>query len=643
MDQLKAPYILLDDARLITDSTHRSFLQSSSQLLLIATAAHQISGVLEALDDHVRKGATVSGWISYEVAGYFEPRLAHLLDRKPALPFIWLSVAYGDDRLPGTAIEAYWDSQAEMGQLSVSESEAISHWFHEAFCATKRFIDAGDCYQINLTYPLAITYKGDIEALYAALRRAQPAPFASIIHTGNQALLSLSPEQFLTKRGQRLQSVPMKGTARRALDAKQDQVIKQGLKQDEKNRAENLMIVDLLRNDIAKISSAGTVRVPSLYHVESYPTVHQMVSTIEAEAKPGLTPSALLGALFPCGSVTGAPKIRAMEIIHDLEKGPRGPYCGSIVRFQGMDHLSDWSLSVPIRTLVFDKSDPQTGCHEGVLNVGAGLVADSDEQTELSECRLKADFTKPRLQSPMISKSSPPNLIETMRVDMTPHGMGSIPHLEMHLARLTASAAYFNYPINIEALRDALKNRLKTASSSTGSHKLKLEVTPGGAVTAITLDALESKETDHSERVVQLGLADISVRSDDIWLYHKSTNRHLYSKSLAAARNLGLEDLIFCNEKGEVTESSIYSIFWRKGLGLLKTPPLCAGLLPGILRQSLLDNGEAVECTTTLEDIKSADDLYVGNSVRGVIRAKLAYLGNGALRKVPVSLDHGRV
>ncbi|RME68602.1 MAG: aminodeoxychorismate synthase, component I, partial [Alphaproteobacteria bacterium] len=434
---------------------------------------------------------------------------------------------------------------------------------------------------------------GDPAALYARLRRAQRARHGAFICTGDWTVLSFSPELFFARDGDRLTCRPMKGTLARGLDAAADRAQRARLAADPKNRAENLMIVDLMRNDLARLALPGSVRVGNLFDVEALATVLQMTSTIHATIAHDTPLSALFRALFPCGSVTGAPKIRAMEIIAELEQTPRGVYTGAI-GFAGPGATA--RFSVPIRTMVIDAAG------RGRLGIGSGIVAESDVAAEYRECLLKARF---------LDADWPPfDLFET--IGWTPRDGYRL--IDEHLARLAASAAYFGFAFESA---DARRRLAEAAARFAGAPmRVKLSLSRLGHM------AVEARLLPPAPAAMPtIGPARQAVDSRDCFLYHKTTRRGLYeTERRHAAATHGWFDVVFENERGEITEGSFTTVFIERDGGLL-TPALSCGLLPGVLRGALLRDKDVTcrEAVLTRHDLATARHVYVGNALRGLI------------------------
>jgi para-aminobenzoate synthetase/4-amino-4-deoxychorismate lyase len=418
---------------------------------------------------------------------------------------------------------------------------------------------------------------------------------------GDRQILSCSPELFFRRDGARIVTRPMKGTVRRGRTLEEDRALRDELAADPKNRAENLMIVDLLRNDLSVCCRPGSVEVPDLYTTEPYDTVTQMTSTVEGRLRSGQGLSDVLRALFPCGSVTGAPKRRAMRLIRELEPTPRGVYCGAI----GMAGPETAVFNVAIRTAVIDGEG-------GTMGVGSGVVWDSDPDSEYEECGLKTQFLTSSATSRQSSPDdAPPRLIETMRFDGV-----RFPLLDRHVERLARSAAYFGYPFEASRFR----RRLDTIATDANVHsvlKVRATLDRWGRI------ALQTGPVEGKESPWRLTIAGERVGAGDPLFFHKTTHRRVYERALAAAQAEGADEAILLNEAGEVTEGTYSNVFVRRNDSLL-TPPASSGLLAGVYRDYVLETQErARERVLTLDDLERADAIYCCNAVRGWCEAVL--------------------
>ncbi|MDH5203393.1 MAG: aminodeoxychorismate synthase component I [Nitrospirota bacterium] len=457
----------------------------------------------------------------------------------------------------------------------------------------KDYISNGDVYQINLTGKYKFRFSGSALALYDSLKKKQNVSYGAFINTEDLMILSLSPELFLKIDEDRIATKPMKGTARRGKTIEEDEILKEALRGDEKNRAENLMIVDLLRNDIGRISKFGSVHVSELFSVEKYQTLFQMTSTVEGKIRENSNYYELFRAIFPGGSVTGAPKIRAMEIIHELEGEPRGIYTGAI-GFISPEREAVFNIA--IRTVVIQGD-------RGEMGTGGGIVWDSDPEAEYEECRLKANF----LTTPYEEFE----LLETI--------LWSDEYflLEKHLERLEKSAEYFDYPFSALYLASVL-DRENNKFEKGRKYKVRLLLSRYGQV------QIESNLLEDNRQTANLAIiSPVRSHSNDLFLYHKTTKRNLYDRAYRDALSRGFIEVVFMNEKEQITEGAISNIFIRKGENYY-TPPVECGLLKGIYRQYLLETLPNVEEKILyLDDLKNADSLLICNSVRGIQEVKI--------------------
>ncbi|AXL52769.1 chloride transporter [Paraburkholderia caffeinilytica] len=497
--------------------------------------------------------------------------------------------------------------------------------FNEAIDAIHAALRAGDSYQVNYTYRLGFDVFGSPTTLYRRLRARQPVPYGALIALpGDEWVLSCSPELFIEKEGAMLRARPMKGTAPRSADPDADRNAADFLANDPKNRAENVMIVDLLRNDLSRVAQTGSVNVPALFSVEPYASVWQMTSTVHATLRAGTSFAEILRALFPCGSITGAPKHRTMQLIEALESTPRGLYTGAIgwldapaPTLTAADTLpatasentcGDFCLSVAIRTLTL-KPAATPGALKGTMGVGAGIVLDSVAADEYAECQLKASF---------LTGAEPGfELFETMHATQEE----GVRHLSRHLARLSASAATLGFKLGDEnEIRAQITEKCAALPTQT-PHRMRLALSKNGAVhiTAAVLTPLADSTVG-----VLLGPDHQFPATDanDPLLRHKTTRRAEYDRGWREAEARGAFDTLFFNERGELTEGGRSNVFVKLA-GRWWTPPLESGVLPGIMRGVLLEDPglHAAERVLTRVDVQNAEALLVCNALRGAVRA----------------------
>ncbi len=592
--------VLLDSAR--PDAENRwSWCFTAPQRVLTAATADEVYDLLEELERATDSGKYVAGYLSYE-AGY--PFVDLDIPERTEESLAWFGVYEAPPRFAPADVETGLNTLGAAPvvqdvRLGVSESD-----YTDAIRAVRHHIGKGNVYQINYTAPLRFQVEGDPRGLYRRLRARQRVPYAAYLNLGDRQILSCSPELFLKREGDRVITRPMKGTIRRGRTLEEDRALQEELASDPKNRAENLMIVDLLRNDLSVCCRPGSVTVPSLYETESYQTVTQMTSTVEGQMQDDAGLADLLRALFPCGSVTGAPKRRAMRLIRTLETTPRGVYCGAI----GMAGPDDTAVfNVAIRTAVLNGTD-------GTMGIGSGIVWDSDPGTEYEECALKGEFlTADASGASHCDDAEDFRLIETMRYDA-----GDIPLLDRHVERLVQSAKYFSFPFDEPRFRRRIE---KAVSSWDTDTTLKVRATLGrrGRID-VTMTPIE-RDTDEPW---QLTIADERADRSDPFFYHKTTRRGVYQRALETARDAGYDEAILLNRDGEVTEGTYTNLFVRMD-DALYTPPVESGLLAGVYRDYVLDTQPtASERTLSLDDLRTADVLYCCNAVRGWCVAELA-------------------
>ena len=605
----RAPLVLLDDAR--ADGAADALAYRAPVEVFVALAPGDVAATLEAADAARRKrGLPLAGYIAYEAGLALEPRLAARAPTRTGAtgPLIWLGLFEEPERIAPADVPAWLDALAsqEAGRASLGplEPQVSQGAYEAAFATLSDAIEAGDIYQANLTLPLAGGFTGDPVAVYARLRRHARAGYGGLVFDGHHWLASLSPELFVTAQGSSVRTKPMKGTRPRSDDPARDAALRAALADSVKDKAENRMIVDLLRNDLSRVAEAGSVEVTDAFAIESYPTVHQMVSTVSARLAPDRGPVDLVRALFPCGSITGAPKIRAMELIGDVERDARGPYCGAIGRIDAPKdgHGGDCAFNVAIRTLRL--TEIENGRGKAVLGVGGAIVADSDPVSEWRETGVKGAFAR----APGEDTAAQFDLIETML--FTPEE--GIALLEGHLERAKASAAVLGTVFDRHEARNAIQALCFDLDTP---HKVRLQVARGGAI------ALEAtRYADPIDEAVACIALPLPVAETDWRLRHKTTDRGFYADALEAAGLADARDAVFVRSDGLVTESAIANVFVERD-GQWVTPPADLGLLPGVQRAHLIRQERAVEGELTLDDL--AHGFWLGNAVRGLYRAKL--------------------
>lgn len=550
----------------------------------------EVEQALLKIEAAVQAGDYAVGFMSYEAAAALDQSLS--VKPPEGFPLLWFGI-FRERRLqsPQDLLEishlGYYDLSGWHPAISREE-------YRLALAEIRDYIGAGDCYQINYTLQQRSDFSGDVWSYFRDLCRAQSTPYSAFFDLDRFSILSTSPELFFQLEKGLVTVRPMKGTAGRGETASEDEEIAALLQRDEKERAENLMIVDLLRNDLGRISENGSVTVTSLFDVETLETIHQMTSTVSSRLRPDVGLVDIFRALFPCGSITGAPKKRSMEIIAELEKAPRGLYTGCIGYIA--PKMSQAVFSVAIRTVVIDKDSGA-----GVLGVGSGITWYSSPDAEFDECLAKGLFA----QNILLDFS----LIESLLYEKD----SGYFLFERHLKRLADSAHYFGFTFDHSSVRTTLENYSQSISESA---KVRLVLSRNGAISVESEPLISSTSSPSS----WITFADEPVDSSNRFLYHKTSNREMYRLELE--KKADCVDVIFVNEKGEVTEGVNNNIVIRKD-GMLLTPPITCGLLPGILRAQLLETGEITERVLKPADLEQADDIYLINSVRKWRKARL--------------------
>jgi para-aminobenzoate synthetase / 4-amino-4-deoxychorismate lyase len=583
---------------------------------VVATAVEEVGAAVAEVEAAVAAGMYAAGYVAYEAAPAFEPRMRVRSGNR--LPLLWFGLFHGPAPAEGVTFPEGGVAARGGGDGGGGAALPGAGWradtdreHHDAaVAAVREAIAAGATYQVNLTTRLrarldpAVT--GSPMAVYEALRRAQGAGWPALLDLGQHVILSVSPELFFRTAGKRIETRPMKGTRSRGRWPEEDAALAAELAASEKDRAENLMIVDLLRNDLGRVCDTGSVRVPRLFRVERYRTVWQMTSSVEGHLRDvGL--GDLLAALFPCGSVTGAPKISTMDLIAELETSPREVYCGAI---GFVTPGGEMNFNVPIRTLLWDR---ETG--EAEYGAGGGIVWDSTAEAEYDELLAKAVVV--REPWPAFE------LVETLAAEG-----GTLLRLERHLARLRASAAYFGFPYPEAEVRQALADAARSADAE--ALRLRLTLGPDGGVAVDTAPLAPVGSDDpglaRGSAPLPVALAREPVRSTDRFLYHKTTHRAVYDAARTADPDAF--DTLLWNERGEVTEFTRGNVVVELD-GERLTPPVAAGLLPGCLRAELLETGVVREAAVRLEDLERATRVWFVNSARRWLEVSLSVTRSG--------------
>ena len=565
---------------LIYDTDEEVWLRfTGASSVYIAKTNDDVAAVLDIIEAACAKGKYAVGYVSFEAASAFDSALVH--HPSGSLPLAAFAIFdQAEETLPGTMSEPF----SELLDLApvIDESD-----FFESIQQIKAYLRSGDSYQVNFTHQLKGNTTASPPSIFSFLCRAQPSPYSAFIETDDYAICSVSPELFFEVNGASVRTEPMKGTRPRGRFPEEDAGFRSDLVGSEKDRAENLMIVDMVRNDLGKIAIAGSVCAEELFSIKRFPTVWQQVSSISAKTDASL--GELFSALFPCASVTGAPKARAMGIIRELETEARGVYTGAIGLVKPGRRAR---FSVAIRTLTLDK-------HNDIANYGAGggIVWDSDPDEEWQESLTKAKILSFDRQSF--------RLLETMLYEP----VSGVFLLNLHLDRLEASAHYFGFDIDVDSIRTRLcslqllrRTKLRLLLGSDGDYEL------------------EEHPLSEVKSMVMLKLASRPVNSHDIFLFHKTTCRDVYDEARNDVDHC--DDVILWNEKNQLTETTIANLFLEID-GELLTPPVECGLLAGTYRRYMLENGRVKEAVLRKSDLVNVSKIYVANSMRGLQEARL--------------------
>ncbi|MDE4086782.1 aminodeoxychorismate synthase component I [Planococcus maritimus] len=576
---MMAPYLQFDFAK--DDGTPETVAFSEPHAVLEAKSLEEVAAVFEQVDGYTSQGYYAAGYVSYEAAPAFHPEMA--VRRGAEMPLVWFGI-YCDPQEP----KILGDGDYEVSDWTLEGSVAE---YKNGIQKIRQAIEEGDTYQVNYTERLTAGFKGDAKAFYRQLARNQQADYSAYLDIGRHQILSASPELFFRIDGSSIRTKPMKGTAPRGRTSWEDEAILDVLLDSEKERAENLMIVDLLRNDMSRLAKPGTVQVPKLFEAEKYPTVHQLTSTVEAELPEGLSVFDWFKALFPCGSITGAPKISTMRYIAELEQTPREVYCGAIGYITPEKNAI---FNVPIRTVVIDQD--KSAARYGV---GGGITWDSTSEGEYEELLTKARVLTD--QRPEFA------LLESLKLED-----GKYPLFALHLARMKKSAAYFRFALDEEFVAKQLKSL--ALDHPTGLFKVRLTLERNGKV------ELAVQPAAPIEQPIRCALAKSPVDSRNAFLYHKTTNRGIYDQHQQHAPDAF--SVLLWNDREELTEFTIGNVVAEKD-GRFYTPPVSSGLLAGTYREQLIDEGRIETKVLKKEELHTFDAIWFINSVRGWMKVEI--------------------
>ena len=575
--------------------------------IITAKTVNQIEPALEKLQRNIQSGLTGFGFIAYETGYYFEETLRHLLPKSLPVPFLYFAFFNEKDIQVIDSSRISFDSakgilKKTIGshtgdfKLNVRKSEYI-----DSIERIKEYIEAGDTYQVNYTIKGKFRLTVSPKEFFIRAVFNQSSEYSAFINTGEKTIISTSPELFFEIENQQITTKPMKGTITKGINPDEEKKNIAALRNDMKNRAENIMIVDLLRNDIGKICELTSVKLKGKYEIKSYESLHQMISTVTGKLK-NKNIAEIFGNIFPCGSITGAPKIRTMQIINELEKEPRGIYTGTVGMFTNEKSI----FNVAIRTAVIDNET-----HRGEVGIGSGVVWDSIAEDEFEETKLKAEYM-----------SKAPGYFELIESMLIENGEPFL--LEYHIERLKKAATFFLFSFPEKMFREQLSFSLETRDASK-KYKCRILVDKWGNLD-IKFDEINDEIGEGN-----IIISDARINSRNRFQYFKTTNRALYDSELKKAMLNNFVDVIFLNEKDEVAEGARTNIIIHKN-GYKYTPYSGTGILNGCYRQYLLDNKIVIEKKVVLDDLINADGISLINSVRKTI--KVVDLFDYSLKKV---------
>jgi len=585
-------YVLLYDNRKDRE-TSRSYLFVNPVEIISCFDGIKLRSCFSRLQEFLANGYYVAGFLSYEAGLFLEDALNKDPYNKSRFPLLWFGIYKKPIIFDSISLKNNLNNFSLNGKrLNISQSD-----YEKNIAKIKKYIADGLTYQINYTVKYKFSLHGASRNLFFDLCRKQHVHYAAFIDCGNLEILSLSPELFFKRDKERISLRPMKGTLDRGFSLPEDSNKAEQLKKSVKDRAENIMIVDLIRNDIGRVSEGGGVNTRSIFDVEKYDTLFQMTSTVNSSLKKDISWYELFKSIFPSGSVTGAPKIRTMQIIKTLEKEPRNIYTGS-VGFISPDKRA--VFNVAIRTVLIDKKTKHAE-----MGIGSGIVWDSDAKKEYEECWLKSKF--------LTETYSDFKLIETM-LWRYPKGFLL---LDYHLRRLKESSRYFGFQFDKKNIIRHLLKKTKSLERSK-KYRVRLLLSKDGCI------QIEAKVLSETKGLVKIAFSKRRTNPNDYFLFHKTTQRTLYNQEHKKYSHRGFYDVVFMNEKNEVTEGAISNIFIKRN-GVFYTPSLNCGLLDGTFRKHLLKSKKIPikEKILHKDDIINADQIYLTNAVRGMVKVRL--------------------
>lgn len=590
----------------IDKKNYRSFLFIRPKVVVRADRSDEVVPALKRIEDFINKGFYAAGYLNYEAGLFLED--TGIKNKKFDFPLLWFGIYTRPLIFNHRTLKFSGDAghlkllkkNAHLGKpykITNPEFSLGPRLYSECIKKIKKYIEIGDTYQVNFTFKYKFDFHGSAQKLFLDLNSKQSVSYAAFVKHNLLEILSFSPELFFRKKNSRITVKPMKGTISRGLNIEGDELKKALLDHSQKDRAENIMIVDLLRSDLGRISQTGTVKPIRIFEVEKYETLFQMTSSVKSRLKKDITLIQFFRSLFPSGSVTGAPKIKTMQIIEKLEREPRKVYTGSIGFIS--PYNKEAVFNVAIRTILIDKRR-----NRGEMGIGSGVIYDSQAPAEYAECKLKANF--------LVEEKLDFALIETIL------WKGNFFLLPLHLKRLHNSAEYFNFKFDkkkiIKALRQ-LAGQLKRKKA----YRLRLLLQKNGNIKIKTAILKPEKN-----KIIKVTFSKKKVNSRNPFIYHKTTNRNMLDEEYSKSNKKGFDEIVFTNEKGQITEGAISNIIIKKN-GFFYTPPVSCGLLNGVFRQFLLQRKKIPlkEKVLYRKDLLEASHIYFINSVRGMRKVSL--------------------
>lgn len=562
--------------------TNQGFYFKDQVAEIVANNQDDLISGLRKIEHYLDRGFYIAGYISYE-AGYYliDEYIKNIDENLPLMQFKIFKSKIEINGIEGSNKPLY------IYDTKYSEDQDI---YSKKLDKIRQHIIDGDTYQLNYTIQIDFKTNGAAKDLYHQLCQRQNAEFSAFLEFEKYAIISLSPELFIKRQGNKLTSKPMKGTSMVTKDVIENNNIIAQMKQDPKTLSENAMIVDLIRNDMSILAKKNTVKVIDPFEVQTFNTVNQLITTVECEIDERTVFFDIIKALFPSGSITGTPKIRTMEIISKLEARPRGVYCGTIGYIMPN---RDFCFNVAIRTILYDKVS--NNCNMGI---GGGIIYEAKNDDEFSECILKSQFLR--------SINDYFEIFETML-----YQNGKIENLTAHIKRLENSAKYFGFNYNLE-------NILTKINQTKSSDRLRIRL-------AINQLGIISLKTSKIEPIAsnKICLSDITIDCDNIFLNHKTSKREIYNSEYQKYSELGFLDVIFTNKEGFVTEGSRHNIFIQNQQLEFITPPIKDGLLPGTMRETVINSHNVTVKSITIDDLTNAKAIFLSNAINGLVEVTL--------------------